>query len=92
MDRLKYGETYAARAYDELIEGYESAGGRPVDRDALRWWETLGVLKWGVICIVQAMKHVSGAERSVELAAIGRRSCEVEHDVLLLLDDIGRSA
>jgi hypothetical protein len=38
-----------------------------------------------VICIVQAMTHVSGAVRSVELAAIGRRVCEVEWDLMELL-------
>jgi hypothetical protein len=34
---------------------------------------------------MQAAAHLSGAARSVELAAIGRRVCEVEHDLLLLL-------
>jgi hypothetical protein len=34
------------------------------------------------MCIVQATAHTSGAIRSVELAAIGRRVCEVEWDLL----------
>ena len=68
--------------YDELIDAYEAAGGRPVDRDALHWWETLGTLKWGIMCIMQAFTHTSGAVRSVELAAIGRRVCEQEWDLL----------
>jgi len=72
--------------YDELIAAYESAGGRPVDRSALHWWETLGTLKWGIICMLQADKHLSGAARSVELATIGRRVCENEWDVLDCLD------
>ena len=67
--------------YDELIDGY----GGGVDRDALRWWEVLGTLKWGIMCIMQAMAHTSGAIRSVELAAIGRRVCEVEWDLLEVL-------
>lgn len=70
---------------DELVEAYESASGTTVDREALAWWEVLGTLKWGIMCIVQAATHRSGAVRSVELAAIGRRVCEVEHDLLLLL-------
>jgi aminoglycoside phosphotransferase (APT) family kinase protein len=68
--------------YDELCDSYEAAGGRPVDRDALRWWEVLGTLKWGIMCIVQATTHASGMVRSVELAAIGRRVCENEWDLL----------
>ncbi|WP_327092880.1 phosphotransferase family protein [Nonomuraea sp. NBC_01738] len=72
--------------YDELIDAYEQAGGRPVDRAALRWWETFGVLKWGVICVMQTMRHLAGGARSVELAAIGRRVCENEWDLLELLN------
>jgi aminoglycoside phosphotransferase (APT) family kinase protein len=74
-------------AVDELVAAYESAPGSPgtVDRDALGWWEAMGTLKWGVMCMLQAATHLSGTVRSVELAAIGRRVCEVEHDLLLLL-------
>ena len=71
--------------YDELCDAYEAAGGRPVDRNALRWWEVVGTLKWGIMCILQAMTHVGGAVRSVELAAIGRRVCENEWDLLEIL-------
>jgi aminoglycoside phosphotransferase (APT) family kinase protein len=71
--------------YDELTSAYEAAGGGAVDRDALHWWETLGTLKWGIMCILQATAHTSGAVRSVELAAIGRRVCENEWDLLLML-------
>jgi aminoglycoside phosphotransferase (APT) family kinase protein len=67
---------------DDLVGAYERASGRHVDRDVLHWWEVLGTLRWGVICIVQAMTHLSGVVRSVDLAAIGRRVCEVEWDLL----------
>ena len=51
----------------------------------MRWWEVLGTLKWGIMCIMQASSHLNGLSRSVELAAIGRRVCENEHDLMLLL-------
>ncbi|MFG1946938.1 phosphotransferase family protein [Nonomuraea sp. NPDC048826] len=73
--------------YDDLVTAYEKASGHPVDREALRWWETFGVLKWGVICAVQARRHLSGESRSVELAAIGRRVCENEWDLLAMLEE-----
>jgi hypothetical protein len=38
------------------------------------------------MCVSQAQAHLSGAHRSVELAAIGRRVCEQEWDLLLLLE------
>jgi hypothetical protein len=52
----------------------------------------LGTLRWGVICIVQTVTHLSGMVRSVELAAIGRRVCEVEWDLLELLGVVDRSS
>jgi aminoglycoside phosphotransferase (APT) family kinase protein len=70
---------------DDLVAAYEARAGRTLDRDALRWWETLGTLKWGVMCNMQANAHLSGIVRSVELAMIGRRVAEQEHDLLLLL-------
>jgi aminoglycoside phosphotransferase (APT) family kinase protein len=70
---------------DDLVAAYEARSGATVDRDALRWWETLGTLKWGVMCNMQANAHLSGMVRSVELAMIGRRVAEQEHDLLLLL-------
>lgn len=70
---------------EELWAAYEAAGGTPVDPDAARWWEVWGTLRWGVICIAQAASHRLGFSRSVELAAIGRRTAENEHDVLALL-------
>jgi len=72
-------------SYDDLVGAYEAATGAPVDRDALRFWEAFGTLKWGVMCIIQAFTHLNGLVRSVELATIGRRVCENEHDLLSLL-------
>ncbi len=71
---------------EELLAAYRAAGGADISLDELRWWEILGTLRWGVICMAQAWAHLSGAHRSVELAAIGRRVCEQEWDLLLLLD------
>ena len=71
--------------YDELFASYAAASGRPVDAEVVRWWEVLGTLKWGIMCIMQASAHLTGTVRSHELAAIGRRVCENEHDLLLLL-------
>ena len=70
---------------DDLVAAYEAESGTTVDREALHWWQVLGTLKWGVICIHQTDRHRSGASRSVELAAIGRRVAETEWDLLQLL-------
>ena len=72
-------------SYEDLFAGYERVSGEPVDREAVRWWEVFGTVWWGGACMLQAWRHLSGAERSVELAAIGRRVWEQEYDVLLAL-------
>lgn len=72
--------------YETLFAAYEAAGGAPVDPVAVHWWEVLGTWKWAIMCILQASVHLNGATRSHELAAIGRRVCENEHDLLLALD------
>jgi aminoglycoside phosphotransferase (APT) family kinase protein len=93
----RFGSPHRAGGFgpvEELLAGYERAGGDPVDLATLRWWEAMGTLKWGVMCIVQAATHLTGASRSVELAAIGRRTAENEEDLLALIagDDPYRPA
>ena len=72
-------------AREPFLAAYAEAAGKPVDATAVRWWEVFGNLKWAVICIMQASAHLGGFSRSVELAAIGRRVCEQEYDLLRLL-------
>ena len=72
--------------YEELFRAYGEATGIAVDADVVRWWEVLGTLKWGIMCIVQTQSHIAGITRSHELAAIGRRVCENEHDLFLALE------
>ncbi|SDE90507.1 Predicted kinase, aminoglycoside phosphotransferase (APT) family [Blastococcus fimeti] len=70
---------------EQLLDAYaEVAGWRPTAAQ-LQWWELHATVRWGLMCRVMADRHLSGAEPSVELAAIGRRACEQEFDVLLAL-------
>lgn len=75
---------FGARA--ELFEAYEAASGRSVAAATVRFWELLGTLKWGVICLFQVQAFLSGASKSIERAAIGRRLAEVDVDILDILD------
>lgn len=71
---------------EDFTTAYEEAGGAQIDRSALRWWLVQATLRWGIICRYQYERHRSGQSRSVELAAIGRRVCETEWDLLNLLE------
>ncbi|MEM5276199.1 phosphotransferase family protein [Cupriavidus taiwanensis] len=68
----------------QLFAGYADAGGM-VDAERVRFWEIFGVLKWGVACQTMSRAPQGGGARSVERAAIGRRSSETEIDLLNLL-------
>ena len=56
-----------------------------ISEEELRWWEVCANARWGVICILQASRHLTGVDRSLERAMIGRRTCEAEWDLLALL-------
>lgn len=71
---------------EELFAAYEAAGGDPVDPGQVRFWEVFGNLKWGIICIGQAKTFLDGAVRSVELASLGRRTAEMELELLNLIE------
>jgi len=69
---------------EAFAAAYAAASGRTVDPERLRFWEVMGNMRWAVIAIQQAERHLSGIEPSLELAAIGRRTAEMELEVLAL--------
>ncbi len=70
---------------EEMFAGYQAAGGAAVDPERVRWWETFGSLKWGIMCMTMYQIFRGGLDRSVERAAIGRRCSETEIDLLNLI-------
>jgi aminoglycoside phosphotransferase (APT) family kinase protein len=73
---------------EELLASYTEAGGEAMTPERVHWWQVYATVKWATICAMQASAHLSGATRSVELAAIGRRVCESEWDLFALLEVI----
>jgi aminoglycoside phosphotransferase (APT) family kinase protein len=69
---------------EDLWEGYEAAGGVPVDRDHALFWEVFGSMRWGVMCASMTAAF-RGADPSVERGVIARRSSENEIDLLRLI-------
>lgn len=72
--------------YADLLAGYEAAGGDPIPLERLRFWQALGSLKWGVMCLTMYMSWASGAAASVERPMIGRRVSETEIDLINILE------
>ncbi len=71
----------------DLLAGYEEASGvRHSTRDVMLF-EALGSLKWGIMCMTMYEVYASGADKSVERAAIGRRASEAEMDLINLMKE-----
>jgi aminoglycoside phosphotransferase (APT) family kinase protein len=86
QDRLGLGGVGES---DEFFAEYERLSGRTVDRRAVRFWEMLGNLRWAVGCVAQAHRHLSGQTESLELASLGRRTGEMELELLDLIEREG---
>jgi aminoglycoside phosphotransferase (APT) family kinase protein len=74
---------------DVFIDRYAQLTGLRVSLEELRIFELLGNVRWAVGALTQARRHLSGEERSVELAILGRLAAEVEHELLSLLGEGG---
>ncbi len=72
---------------DELFAAYEAASGERIDPEHVRTWEVLGNLKWAIITIMQARTYLDGHVKSVELASLGRRTAEMELELLNLIEE-----
>lgn len=70
---------------ERFVAAYERASGSDVDRAAVHWWEVFGALKWGIICVMQAATFLGGVP-NVELASLGRRTAEMELELLDLME------
>lgn len=69
----------------DMLAGYRDAGGDAYTEEDVRTWEVMGSLKWGIMCMGMYEVFRTGYDRSVERAAIGRRSSECEIDLVNLL-------
>ncbi|MEZ4314154.1 MAG: phosphotransferase [Polyangiaceae bacterium] len=71
---------------EQYLAHYNKLTGREVGMEELFFWELVGDVKWAVGCLTQARRHLSGKERSVELASLGRLASEVEWEIVDLVE------
>jgi aminoglycoside phosphotransferase (APT) family kinase protein len=69
----------------DFLDAYRATSGADVSDADFTWAVVLGTWIWAVGCLQQADRHLSGTTRSIDLALVGRRVVEVEHDLLGLL-------
>ncbi len=70
-----------------FYRAYEQASGRSVDAHLVRYWEVMGNVRWTIGAAQQAQRHISGRDRSIELASIGRRVAEMALEALGLIEE-----
>ena len=68
----------------DFFRGYEAESGTRVDGDAVRYWEVAAHVRWAVIALLQADRHLRGAETSLELALTSHLVPELEYEIMSL--------
>jgi aminoglycoside phosphotransferase (APT) family kinase protein len=68
------------------LERYNELTGFGVTPAELDYWELAGNVGWAIGCLTQMQRHLSGRDRSVELAVLGRLGAEVEYEICALLE------
>jgi aminoglycoside phosphotransferase (APT) family kinase protein len=76
------GEVGGIGPREPFYAAYEAESGRRVDPARVAWWEIAATIRWAVIAIAQAERHVAGREPGLELALTGHIVPELELDVL----------
>jgi aminoglycoside phosphotransferase (APT) family kinase protein len=71
---------------EPYLERYAELTGLLVTATDLDWWEIFGNVKWAVGCLRQALRHRTGADRSVEFAVLGRMAAEMEYELIDLIE------
>jgi aminoglycoside phosphotransferase (APT) family kinase protein len=74
---------------EPYLERYNERTGFDVRPEELDYWEVAGNVGWAIGCLTQMQRHLSGQDRSVELAVLGRLGAEVEYEICKLLQRAG---
>jgi len=77
-----------------FYEGYRRVTSAEIVQERVFFWEVMAHIRWAVIAVQQAWRHLSGEEPNLELALTGRIVPELELEILLMTEqhDEGRAA
>ncbi|MEE3169558.1 MAG: phosphotransferase family protein [Pseudomonadota bacterium] len=67
---------------EDLLVSYREVSGVDVDPAVVSYWEVMALVRWALIALQQARRHMSGEQRSLELALTGRLVAQREYDLL----------
>jgi len=72
---------------DVFYDGYRAASGAEIDPHRVHFWEIMANVRWAVMAVQQAGRHLSGEQPSLELALTGRITPEFELEILMLTEE-----
>lgn len=67
---------------DAFLAGYRDEGGQAPTPDELDYWQMLAHARWAVVAHMQAHRHHSGKDRSLELLLTGRIPSQLHLELL----------
>ena len=69
---------------EDFYRAYEAASGRTIDPERVRYWEVMAHVRWAILALHQADRHLSGRETNLELALTGHVAPEVAFEAVLM--------
>jgi len=72
----------------DLLASYREVSGVDVDPAVVSYWEVMALVRWAMIALQQARRHMSGEQRSLELALTGRMVAQMEYDLLYQIPEL----
>ena len=71
---------------EDFYAPYEQTAEVRIDPEKVRFWEILGNLRWAIGAAQQGERHLSGKDKGIEFASIGRRVAEMELEAMRLIE------
>lgn len=75
----------------DLFAGYGEITGSEPDPARISYWEIMALVRWAVVALQQAQRHLSGEQSSLELALTGRMLPQMEYDLLMQIRELEKS-
>jgi len=69
---------------EDFVPEYEQMSGRRITPGDLQYWQVMAHLRWAIIALQQLERHLSGTQRSLELALTGHLVGQIELEILNL--------
>ena len=71
--------------------GYNAKSDRQLDPDIIPYWQVMSAARWASVALLQAERHFSGGEESIELLLTGNMAPEIELEALRGIEKIETS-